>query len=85
MDMPAIQFEMPPEIRAELVKNEEFLRRFSQAIFNAYCKIYDLSGRKLEALRETIRALSPQHSGLLPGYDEFLEFVATVDKRITVF
>ena len=84
-DIPAIQFEMPPEMRAELVQNEEFLKRFSQAIVNAYCKIYGIKSRKLETLRSKIQQISPQHPGLLPGYDEYLEFVATVDKKITVF
>ena len=49
-DMPAIQFEMPPEIRHELVHNEEFLRRFSHAIVNAYRTIYDLDQERWDLI-----------------------------------
>ena len=81
--MPAIQFEMPPKIREELAGNEEFLRRFSQAIVNAYRTIYDINAEKWTTLCSKIREMSPPVPGLLRGYDEFKEFVATVDKRIT--
>ena len=84
LDMPAIQFEMPPILREQLAGNEEFLIRFSQAIVNAYRTIYDFNDEdKWTALCSKIREMSRPVPGLLHGYDEFREFVATVDSRMT--
>ena len=58
LDMPAIQFEMPPKIRAELVKNEEFCRRFAQAIVNAYRSIHDIKNNKWNTLKAKFNKLA---------------------------
>ena len=85
LGMPAVQFEMPPDMRLELIQNPEFMRRFAAGIVGAYKRIYNLDEALWEQLFEKSIAVSPPSDTLIRGYDEYLEFVATVDKKIKRF